>query len=109
MIKRSFVSVARKTLLRRGRALLRRSEKNGAGPADFLGGLSAGEREELAEIHQALERIERGIYGRCEACSGAIDEDRLQVQPWVRDCTSCASETDTPSENEGVDSAHLHH
>jgi len=88
---------------------LRRSEKNGAGPADFLGGLSVGEREELAEIHQALERIERGIYGRCESCSGSIEEDRLQSQPWVRDCTTCASETDTDSADVSVDAPHLHH
>ena len=108
MIKRSFVSVARKTLLRRGRALLRRSEKNGAGPADFLGGLNSAEREELSEIHQALERIERGIYGKCESCSEAVAEDRLEAQPWVRECTKCAGDTDIESSSVEVE-AQLHH
>jgi len=72
--------------------MLRRSEQNGAGPTDFLGGLSGDEREELAEIHQALERIERGIYGKCEGCTTPITEPLLETKPWRRLCDECTGD-----------------
>ncbi|MBT8495673.1 MAG: hypothetical protein KJO07_21675 [Deltaproteobacteria bacterium] len=111
MIKRTFASRARRALLRRGRALLRRSEQNGAGPADFLGGLSGKEREELAEIHQALERIERGIFGKCEGCSQKIDEALLEPKPWRRlcdDCTGDEANADTTESGDSATNAHVH-
>ena len=88
MIKRTFVANARKILLRRGRSLLRRSAGVEAG--DLLGGLAAREQDELAEIHRALERIERGIYGRCTACSSAMSEPVMEETPWRSECEACA-------------------
>jgi len=91
--------------------MLRRSQKNGASPTDFLGGLSPVERDELAEIHLALERIERGIYGSCEGCQSKIDEARLQAKPWERSCEGCEAEASTSdSVAESADApAHLAH
>jgi DnaK suppressor protein len=93
MSNRSLASTARKMLLRRGRSLLRLrheapSKKSGVGP-DYLAGLSDREQQELGEIHAALERIERGIYGRCDRCFCGVERDRLESVPWERYCDAC--------------------
>jgi hypothetical protein len=82
------VSTFRKRLLRRGRALLRNAA--GTGPAQPLAGLDVRERDELGRIHSALDRIERGIYGRCECCSRLVEIDRLERTPWELSCAACA-------------------
>ena len=40
----------------------------------------------LAEIDAALERIDNGSFGICEACHDTIEADRLQQNPLVRFC-----------------------
>ena len=43
----------------------------------------------LTESDEALERLEMGIYGVCEACGKRISPDRLDALPstgWCRDC-----------------------
>jgi hypothetical protein len=89
-MNRTLVAAARKKLLRRGRALLR-GARGPAGP-DGLGGMADPEVAELREIHSALERIERGIYGRCEDCQAPVEEDRLELLPWERLCAPCRGE-----------------
>ena len=97
-MNRNLVATARKQLLRRGRALLRAAQAGGARP-DAIGALGQPELSELQEIHAALERIERGIYGRCEDCQADLEEDRIQRSPWSRRCAPCAGEaTVAPSE-----------
>ena len=46
---------------------------------------------ELAETQAALDRIERGIYGRCEECGGAIGRQRLIALPAIRHCIGCST------------------
>jgi DnaK suppressor protein len=46
---------------------------------------------ELAETQAALERMEQGIYGRCEMCGGAIGRQRLLALPTARYCIECAA------------------
>ena len=41
---------------------------------------------ELAEVEQALGRLEEGTYGRCEACGGSIEDARLEARPEARLC-----------------------
>lgn len=41
---------------------------------------------ELADIEHALERIDAGTYGTCEACGKPIDDDRLEAVPAARFC-----------------------
>lgn len=48
------------------------------------------ERQELAEIESALERIKTSGYGVCELCERPIREARLQALPWARLCVRCA-------------------
>ena len=41
---------------------------------------------ELADVERAMRRIDEGTYGRCEACGGAIGDDRLEAMPAARFC-----------------------
>ena len=93
-------SNARRTLLRRGRDLLGSVGKGKkAKSLEVMELLDADQRAELASIHLALERIERGIFGACEDCSERIAEERLLETPWNLKCAHCeltaAAETST--------------
>lgn len=46
--------------------------------------------EEIAQIEQALKRIEAGVYGQCQHCGSQIDEARLQAVPATDSCIECA-------------------
>jgi RNA polymerase-binding transcription factor DksA len=100
MKTRSATSNARRTLLRRGRDLLRsvskRRARGRAKPPDVMDLLSEGQRAELGLIHLALERIERGIFGLCEDCSERISEERLLETPWKPACAACEAQRATP-------------
>lgn len=52
--------------------------------------LGNAERERLAEVEEALERLKDGRYGRCVDCGGPIELERLQVLPWTPFCVHCA-------------------
>jgi len=84
-MNRGLVAIARKKLLRRGRALLRGAH----GRPDALGQMSDADVAELREIHAALERIERGIFGRCDGCQAEVEDARLEQLPWERHCATC--------------------
>ena len=43
----------------------------------------------LAEIDAALDRIERGVYGKCVTCARPMPEDRLDVLPMASQCMPC--------------------
>lgn len=42
------------------------------------------------DIEEALERIEQGIYGMCEACNEPIPLERLRANPSARTCIAHA-------------------
>lgn len=44
------------------------------------------------EVTAALDRINRGIYGRCENCGRNIVTERLDALPYARYCAPCASQ-----------------
>ncbi len=44
----------------------------------------------LAELDEALERLEAGTYGICVTCGEAISLDRLDALPWTESCRQCA-------------------
>lgn len=56
-----------------------------------IGALVAQAREHLAEIDDAVGRIDAGLYGTCEACGRPIPDDRLAARPTARRCIACAS------------------
>lgn len=43
----------------------------------------------LSEVEHALERINKGTYGRCENCGQPIPEKRLEALPWAARCVKC--------------------
>jgi RNA polymerase-binding transcription factor DksA len=45
----------------------------------------------VAEIDQALERVEAGTYGRCVMCGNAIPVERLAAVPWAALCIPCSA------------------
>ncbi|MET8014042.1 TraR/DksA C4-type zinc finger protein [Streptomyces sp. NPDC005271] len=53
--------------------------------------LLAQARDHLADLDQALERLERGDYGRCEKCGEPIPAERLEVRPAANTCVRCAA------------------
>jgi DnaK suppressor protein len=48
----------------------------------------------LREIEEALERIDQGDYGRCEACEEWIPKARLSAVPHARHCVACQREVE---------------
>jgi len=40
----------------------------------------------LREVDAALEKIDTGTYGLCETCHDPIEDDRLAVNPLIRNC-----------------------
>ncbi|WP_060887136.1 TraR/DksA family transcriptional regulator [Streptomyces caniscabiei] len=52
--------------------------------------LMAQAREDLEELDRALERLDRGQYGRCEGCGMPIPPERLEIRPAATTCVRCA-------------------
>ena len=50
------------------------------------------DREQLIEINEALDRIERGVYGICESSLEIIPKKRLQARPYCRLTVKCQEE-----------------
>lgn len=49
-------------------------------------------RLELKHIERALERLEAGTYGLCDACGKRIENERLRVVPYAIQCRHCAAD-----------------
>jgi RNA polymerase-binding transcription factor DksA len=54
-------------------------------------------RQLQTEVAAALDRIEKGTFGKCEQCGCDISEGRLEALPYTRYCVDCAQR----AENEG--------
>jgi RNA polymerase-binding transcription factor DksA len=48
-------------------------------------------QDSLAEVQEALEKMDAGTYGICESCGQAITPARLEAKPAARRCIDCAS------------------
>jgi len=61
-----------------------------------------GERESqmVADIDQALLRMDEGTYGECARCGKPIDERRLEALPTARYDAACQAEIEA---NQGLD------
>lgn len=56
----------------------------------FKEGIIANQQvKELAEINDALKRIDNGTYGICEMCDESIALGRLRAKPFAKFCTPC--------------------
>lgn len=52
-------------------------------------GLRNMKEDQLAEIIEALDKIDKGEFGICESCGSAIDFERLLVLPSAKFCLQC--------------------
>ena len=43
----------------------------------------------LNHLEDALERIEKGTYGRCSECGKLIEKERLEAVPHAQQCLQC--------------------
>jgi DnaK suppressor protein len=55
-----------------------------------LSALLAGARDRIAEVDDALRRLDAETYGICERCGQPIAGDRLAARPFARHCMACA-------------------
>ncbi len=54
--------------------------------------VAQGEAKEIAQIDNALKKIQNGNYGICECCGKDINKQRLQAIPFVSLCVKCKEE-----------------
>lgn len=45
-----------------------------------------------AEVRDALQRLDDGVYGVCTECKGKISQERLLALPFARTCIRCAEQ-----------------
>src|SRR6516165_6230636 len=57
---------------------------------EFTLGLIENEQGTLELVNEALDRLDRGKYGRCIECGESISKPRLQALPYTRHCIQCA-------------------
>ena len=46
-------------------------------------------REVLASVERALQRIDEGMYGKCQRCGAEIPPERLEAMPTAELCITC--------------------
>jgi DnaK suppressor protein len=56
--------------------------------------LDAGVAARIAELDNALQRLDEGTYGQCERCGSAIRAARLEALPHAQLCMRCQVERD---------------
>ncbi len=56
---------------------------------DLVFELTDNEKHLLDEVEAALRRVEKGVFGICEACGDQIKILRLKFMPYARYCIKC--------------------
>ena len=59
------------------------------GEAHTQAAMIAAIRQSMAQIDDALHRIDDGSYGSCAKCGAQIPPERLEVLPHARFCVPC--------------------
>ncbi|MEM9643851.1 MAG: TraR/DksA family transcriptional regulator [Planctomycetota bacterium] len=60
------------------------------------------EARELSAIEEAIDRLESGDYGDCEACGKPIPITRLRAVPYATDCIGCRRRAEERNNVAGV-------
>ncbi len=58
--------------------------------------LREGMELQMAQIEDALHRMQSGTYGRCEECGREIPLERMEALPTASKCIECKSKEDLP-------------
>src|SRR5215472_3168593 len=61
---------------------------------EFLFHQSNDNRQILALVNEALDRIKDGSYGTCQVCEQEVQTKRLEAVPWARHCIECQEKED---------------
>ena len=61
---------------------------------EFLFHQSNDNRQILALVNEALDRIKEGTYGVCLECHEEVQAKRLEAVPWARHCIECQAKQD---------------
>jgi len=67
---------------------------------NFLLRIRDRERKLILKVKEALERIDNGTFGICEACGKAISEKRLMARPVTTLCIDCKTERERQEKRE---------
>lgn len=54
--------------------------------------LNQNEKHLLTKVEQAIDKLNRGDYGKCELCGVEIDKERLDFMPSATTCINCEKE-----------------
>jgi len=57
---------------------------------EFTLNLLENDEHALDEIAAALDRLDKGTFGKCEECHKEIPRERLKALPYARFCVECA-------------------
>jgi RNA polymerase-binding transcription factor DksA len=85
-------------LVEAGRLLLEVNEEPEVPYAGFMpdtfedelaASLSPETRARLADVKQALVRIDEGSFGSCDSCGTEIERAELETHPWADRCARC--------------------
>ncbi|HDN97652.1 MAG TPA: hypothetical protein ENG68_00630 [bacterium] len=60
--------------------------------------LSDSEGKILKLINEAIEKLEKGTYGKCERCGKNISKTRLTAIPYAKYCIKCQKEIEEKGE-----------
>ena len=66
-----------------------RREQQAAAQIEVRVQLAASARMVLADVEEALRRMDQGTYGTCHLCRHVIALDRLTIVPQARYCARC--------------------
>ena len=60
------------------------------------------ERKLITKIKEALDRIENGTFGICDACGEDISQERLKARPVTTLCIDCKKKQEMEEKVKGV-------
>ena len=58
--------------------------------------LSQNARDLIEKIERALQRMDHGTFGRCQACGGPVEPERLDALPYALHCVADAQRRARP-------------
>ncbi|ABN51858.1 MAG TPA: conjugal transfer protein TraR [Hungateiclostridium thermocellum] len=61
--------------------------------------LKVHEERLLEDINEALTKMDKGSFGKCELCGKEIDEERLEALPYTRLCIDCENAKESSDVN----------
>jgi DnaK suppressor protein len=52
----------------------------------------------LEDIDDALRKVDKGLFGKCERCAAEIPSERLEAVPYAKYCLACRAEIEKTGE-----------